>query len=260
MGVTTERLLDAVRAPARQAATLEVSEHRPWPLPEKPWVIAQTLNDQLFAHWRAPADPLRTLLPGGLELDLFEGEAWIGVSPFAVTGLRARGLPPAPFLSSFLELNTRTYVSAEGRPGIWFLSLDMSSELVVEIARRAYQLPFHRADITTERRDDWLSFESRRQETRRGSFRARYRPIGEPTEPGLRSLAYFLTERYRVYITDSGRLRQGEIHHAPWQLQPAEAVIDENTMAPSGLELLDDEPVLHYSAQRDLVVWPPEDA
>lgn len=260
MGVTTERLLDAVQAPARQAATLQVSEHRPWPPPEKPWVIAQTLNDQLFAHWRAPADPLRTLLPDGLELDLFEGEAWIGVSAFAVTGLRVRGLPPLPFISAFLELNTRMYVTAEGRPGIWFLSLDASSELVVEIARRAYQLPFYRADITAEWKDGWWSFKSKRRETRAGSFRARYRKTGEPTELDPRSLAYFLTERYRVYTTDSGSLRQAEIHHAPWQLQPAEAVIEQNAMPPAGVELLDDEPVLHYSAQRDVLIWPPEDA
>jgi uncharacterized protein len=256
----TERLLDAVRAPARQAATLQVSEHRPWPPPEGHWLIAQTLNDQLFAHWPVSADPLRALLPDGLELDLFEGAAWVGISPFTVTGLRVRGLPPFPFLSSFLEVNTRTYVTGKGKPGIWFLSLDASSELVVEIARRAYQLPFHRAEITAEWREDWLSFESRRREPRRGAFRARYRPFGDPSEPGSRSLAHFLTERYRVYTTDSGRLRQAEIHHAPWQLQPAEAVIEHNTVSPAGVELFGEEPVLHFSAQRDILIWPPEDA
>ncbi len=139
-------LLDAVQAPARQSAALEHIEHRPWPLPQSSWIMGQTWEDLLFAHWRAPADQLRALLPGGLELDLYEDEAWIGVVPFRVSGLRARGLPPLPFVSSFVELNTRTYVTAGGKPGIWFFSLDASSELAVEAARFGYKLPYFRAE------------------------------------------------------------------------------------------------------------------
>jgi uncharacterized protein len=256
-------LLEAVQAPARQGATVEVTEHRPWPLPERTWLMAQTWEDLLFAHWRAPADTVRALLPDGLELDLFEGDAWIAVTPFRLTGLRARGLPPVPFASSFLELNIRTYATAHGKPGIWFLSLDASSQLAVLAARQGYKLPYYRAEIQAEWRDGWVEYESRRRDSRGApaSFRARYRPVGDAAPPAQGSLAHFLTERYCLYTVDSeGRLLRGEIHHPPWPLQPAAAEIDENTMLPADHELLDDEPLLHFSARQDVVIWPLSDA
>jgi uncharacterized protein len=255
-------LVDAVQAPARQNAALEVTDLRPWPLPDGPWIMAQTWEDLLFAHWRAPAEELRALLPDGLDLDLYEGEAWIGVVPFRLSGLRARGLPPLPFVSSFLELNTRTYVTAGGKPGIWFFGLDASSELAVEAARLGYKLPYFRADIRAEWRDASLAFESRRRDSRGtpAAFEGRYRPIGDVLDADPRSLAHFLTERYCLYTSEAGRLKRIQIHHATWPLQPAEAAIDENTMAPSGVEFIDEEPLLHFSARQDAVFWPIEDA
>jgi uncharacterized protein YqjF (DUF2071 family) len=257
-------LLDAVQAPARQSAALEVTGHRPWPLPERSWVMGQSWEDLLFAHWRAPADALRALLPQGLELDLYESEAWIGVTPFRLSGLRPRGIPPLPFISSFLELNTRTYVTAHGKPGIWFFSLDASSELAVLAARYGYKLPYYRAEMRSEWRGGWISYEARRRDSRGASaaFRASYRPTADDAlDPDPRSLAHFLTERYCLYTVDSeGRLLRGEIHHAPWQLRVAEAEIEENTMPPPDVELVDDEPLLHFSARQDVVIWPLVDA
>jgi uncharacterized protein len=255
-------LLDAVQAPARQRESIDVVDHRPWPLPERSWVMGQTWDDLLFAHCRARPDSLRRLLPEELELDLFEGEAWIGVTPFRITGLRARGLPPFPFVSSFLELNVRTYVRAEEKPGIWFFSLDASSELAVKAGRSGYQLPYYRADLRAAWRDGWLSFEATRHDPRGtpAVFRSRYRPTGDPLEADPRSLAHFLTERYCLYTVDAeGRLRRGEIHHEPWALQPAEAAIEENTMPPPEVELVDREPLLHFSARQDVVIWPLEE-
>jgi hypothetical protein len=253
-------LADALQTPARQAGSLEETAHRPWPLPDRSWVMGQTWDDLIFAHWRAAPDSLRALLPDGVELDLFEGEAWLGVTPFRVTGLRPRGLPPFPFLSSFLELNTRTYVDVGGKPGIWFFSLDASSQLAVEGARRAYKLPYFRAEMRAEWADRRLWYESRRRDSRGepAAFRGRYRAVGETLEPDPQSLAYFLTERYCLYTTDAGLIKRAEIHHRPWPLQPAEAVIEENTMPPSGVELLDDDPLLHFSARQDVVIWPLE--
>ena len=260
--MSTWSLIDALQAPARQRASLETTDHRPWPLPDGTWIMGQTWEHLLFAHWRAPADALSSHLPDGVELDLFEDEAWIGVTPFRVTGLRARGLPPLPFVSSFLELNTRTYVTAGGTPGIWFFSLDAASELAVEAARRGYKLPYFRAQMQAEWRGGTLEYESRRRDPRGRTavFRGGYRPIGEVLEPDPRSLAHFLTERYCLYTEDGGRLKRADIHHAPWPLQPADAEIAENTMPPSGVELLDDEPLLHFSARQDVVIWPLEDA
>jgi uncharacterized protein len=182
--------------------------------------------------------------------------------PFRLSGLRARGLPPLPFVSSFLELNTRTYVTAGGKPGIWFFSLDASSELAVEAARLGYKLPYFRADIRAEWRDGSLAFESRRRDSRGApaTFRARYRPIGDVLDADPHSLAYFLTERYCLYTSEAGSLKRIEIHHRPWPLQPADAAIEENAMAPRGVELIDEEPLLHFSARQDAVFWPFEDA
>jgi uncharacterized protein len=255
-------LVDALAAPARQAQSLEATDHRAWPLPDGPWLMGQTWEDLLFAHWRAPAEAIRGQLPSGLELDLYEGEAWVGVTPFRMGGLRVHGLPPVPFVSSFFELNTRTYVTAEGRPGIWFFSLDASSMLAVEGARRVYKLPYFGADITAERLDGWVRYESRRHDSRGepATFRARYRPSGAASEAEPGSLEHFLTERYCLYTTDQGRLKRAEIHHEPWPLQPAEAEIGENTMPPSGISLADEKPLLHFAARLDIVVWPLTDA
>jgi uncharacterized protein len=255
-------LADSLNAPSRQSSSLEETAHRPWPLPERSWVMGQTWDDLLFAHFRAEPESIRRLLPAGLELDLFDGEAWIGVTPFRLSGLRPRGLPPFPILSSFLELNTRTYVSAGGKPGIWFFSLDASSELAVEAARRGYKLPYYRAEMRAESEEGWLLYESRRRDSRgdQAAFRGRYRPIGDEIDADPNSLAHFLTERYCLYAADDGRLKRAEIHHRPWPLQPAEAAIDENTMLPSGAEVLDDDPLLHFSARQDVVIWALEDA
>jgi uncharacterized protein len=257
-GAPPPSLLDALQAPARQSASLETTDHRPWQLPETSWVLGQTWDELLFAHWRAPADALRSHLPEGLELDLFEDEAWIGVTPFRITGLRARGLPPVPLFSSFLEVNTRTYVTAGGKPGIWFFSLDAASDLAVEAARRGYKLPYFRADMRAEWRDGLLEYESRRRGGDRAALHVRYRPTGDALDADPRS--HFLTERYCLYVEDSGRLKRADIHHEPWPLQPAEAEIVENTLPPAGIELLDDEPLLYFSARQDVVIWSLADA
>jgi uncharacterized protein YqjF (DUF2071 family) len=220
--------------------------------------MGQTWDELLFAHWRVPADALRAYLPEGLELDLFQDEAWLGVTPFRVTGLRARGLPPLPIASAFLELNTRTYVTAGGKPGIWFFSLDAESEVAVEAARRGYKLPYFRASMSAEWRGGWFHYESRRRDARGApaAFRGRYRADGEVLNADPASLAHFLTERYCLYAADeTGRLQRAEIHHPPWPLQPAGAEIDDNTMPPRGIELLDDAPLLHYSERQDVVIW-----
>jgi uncharacterized protein len=259
-GALSRSIVDAVQAPARQSASLQSTDHRPWPLPESSWVMGQTWEELLFAHWRAPADALRSRLPKGLELDLYEGEAWIGVTPFRLTGLRARGLPPLPLISSFLEVNTRTYVTAGGQPGIWFFSLDAESEFAVRAARRGYKLPYFRADMRAERRDGRLEYESRRRGAERAVLRAGYRPVGDVVGADPSSLAHFLTERYCLYAEHAGRLKRAAIHHEPWPLQPAEAEIEENTLPPAGIELLDEHPLLHFSARQDVVIWPLRDA
>jgi uncharacterized protein len=163
-----------------------------------------------------------------------------------------------PLLSSFLELNVRTYVSAEGKPGIWFFSLDASSPLVVEAARRTYFLPYFRARMSSRRRGEWIEFASARHDGNGRPFvlEARYRPTGELRLPAAGTLEHFLTERYCLYTVDADeQLRRAEIHHPPWPLRPAEAEIGLNTMGPTAVKLPDEAPLLHFAAHQDVVVW-----
>jgi uncharacterized protein YqjF (DUF2071 family) len=189
-------------------------------------------------------------VPAPLELDTFDGAAWLGLVPFRVTAARPRGLPPVPRASTYLELNVRTYVTRAGRPGVWFFSLDASSRLVVEGARLLYRLPYHAARIALDRRGGFVHVES----SRPGAvFSARYRGEGPfaRAEPG--SLEHFLVERYCLYADDGAR--RAEIHHPPWSLQDGEAVVELNTLAPVGIELPADEPHVRFAARQDVVVW-----
>ncbi|MDX6476738.1 MAG: uncharacterized protein QOH95_2249 [Gaiellaceae bacterium] len=243
--------LDFLDVPARQAAVATVTEHRPWALPAEPWTSAQTWVDLAFLHWRVDEQELRRLVPESVELDTFDGAAWIGVVPFLLTGVRVRGLPPLPRLSTFPELNVRTYVTHEGKPGIWFCTLDASSTWFVEAAKKLYRLPYHRARMRHERIGEHVHYESARAGA---AFSGRYRGDGDlfHAQPG--SLEHFLTERYCLYTEDGGRLYRAEIHHLPWDLQRGEAIVDLNTMSP--LPLPEDEPDVLFSPRQDVVLWP----
>lgn len=232
---------------AAQASSLRETEHRPYPAPHRGWTMGQTWHDLLFAHWRVPHDLLRPHVPERLELEEHDGTAWIGLTPFRVTGLRLRGVPPLPLLSSFYELNCRTYVRAGDHPGIWFFSLDASSRAAVAAARRTYRLPYRHARI--EAADGAFRVNVGGGD----SFRARYHGVGLPAPAERATLEYFLAERYCLYAGD-GELR-AEIHHAPWPLQPAEAEVEQRGIAPVELE---GEPIFHYARRQDVVVWSPE--
>jgi uncharacterized protein YqjF (DUF2071 family) len=224
--------------------------HRPWLPPERPWVQAQSWIDVAFLHWRFEPAALQRLVPESVELQVHDGSAWLGITPFLVTGFRVRGVPPLPFVSRFPELNVRTYVTHEEKPGIWFFSLDAASTLAVEAGKRLYKLPYTRAQMRYERDADDVQLEASRTGA---AFNARYRGDGDlfPAERG--SLEEFLTERYCLYTEDGGRLYRAEIHHPPWQLQEGEAHVSINTMAP--LPLPDTEPHVLLSPRQDVVIW-----
>ena len=217
--------------------------------------MGQTWERLLFAHYRVPAETLRPLVPDGLEVEEHSGSAWVGVTPFVLSALRVRGLLPLPYVSSFRELNVRTYVTRDRKPGIWFFSLDASSQLAVEAARLLYRLPYFKADISMRRRGNEILYECSRDAGK--VFNATYRPAGPVFQAQPGSLEHFLTERYCLYAEHEGALYRAEIHHRPWPLQPAEAQIDLNTMPPVKLDPKE-EPVTHYSDRLDAVLWPLE--
>jgi uncharacterized protein len=235
--------------------------HRPWPIVPGPWVMTQSWHDLLFAHWSVPLVALRHLIPAGLEIDRFDGVAWLAVVPFRMSGVRVRGTPSVPWLSNFLELNVRTYVVHDGKPGVWFFSLDAENAVAVEVARRWFHLPYFRAGMHLEKRDDWFHYESIRAHhgAPAAALHAKYRPIAPPEPAARGTLEHFLTERYCLYTTDrAGRLIRGEIHHGPWPLQMAEAEFAGNTMASAAGIALPASPLLHFAHRQDVVVWAPK--
>jgi uncharacterized protein YqjF (DUF2071 family) len=238
-----ERFDDA----ACQARSVQQIAHRPYPLPETRWAMGQTWRNLLFAHWRVPHDVLRPHVPDRLELEEHDGSAWIGLTPFSVTGLRVRGVPPLPFFSSFLELNCRTYVRAGDRPGIWFFSLDASSRAAVAAAQSVYQLPYRHARMKAA--NDRFRAETEGD----GSFVAHYHGEGVPAPAAPATLEHFLVERYCLYA-GRGDMR-ADIHHAPWPLQAAEARVETHGIAPVALE---GKPICHYARRQDVLVWSPE--
>lgn len=233
---------------------------RPWPVPPGPWLMFQRWHELLFAHWPVAPDALRPLLPPGLELETFEGDAWIAVVPFRMSAIHPRLLPPLPWLSAFPELNVRTYVTAGGKPGVWFFSLEAANPVAVAAARRLFHLPYCNAAMSLARQGDEVVYSSVR--THRGAPPAncevRYRPTGAPSSASPGTLEHWLTERYCLYAADpQGGLWRGEIDHVPWPLQPAEAAFSTNTMTePLGLQLPDRAPLLHYAHKLDVRVWP----
>jgi hypothetical protein len=234
--------------------------HRPYAVPNRAWVMAQTWEYLLFMHWVVPAEALQKHLPAGLALDTFAGQAWLGVVPFLMTHVRLRGLPPIAFTSRFPELNVRTYVVRDGVPGVWFFSLDAGNPLAVAIARRTFHLPYFNARMSITVKNDTIIYQSQRTHpnTNPADFAAQYRPISDIFYSQPATLDHWLTERYALYAADSsGRLYRGHIQHVPWSLQRAEATLSTNTMASAtaAVHLPDTPPRLHYVRRLDVLAW-----
>jgi hypothetical protein len=243
------------------------SSNKPRPLPPGRWLMRQRWNDLLFAHWPVPASSLVRLVPEGLQVDTFQGSAWLGAMPFWTDRIKVRGLPPIPGARNFPDLSLRTYVRDErtGTPGLCCLSLDASNLLAIAVGCAFYRLPYHWAEMHLEQRTEReFSFYSRRRFTGRPVvFSARYRGLGPSqrlaeSRPG--TLEYFLMERYCLFSRNrAGQPIRANLHHVSCPLEEAEAEIERNDLAEAaGIQLPDLEPVLHYSRRLAVYVWPAE--
>lgn len=242
---------------------LKITEHRTYPLPRGPWAMRQTWANLLFAHWPLPPAVLRALIPASLELDTYDGQAWLGIVPFAMRNVRPRCLPAVPWLSFFPELNVRTYVRVRDhgidKPGVYFFSLDAANPIAVAVARAAFLLPYFNAHMHTRERRGWIEYRSDRyhRDAPPAGLVCRYRPTGKVylSQPG--TLEHWLTERYALYTVDKrNRPYIGEIHHIQWPLQPAEAEFTRNSMAgAAAMRLPDVPPLLHFARRIDMAAW-----
>jgi hypothetical protein len=246
---------------------LERVDHRPWPLPRpwplsiERWVMAQTWHDLLFAHWPVSVESLSGAIPRALEIDAFDGSAWIGVVPFRMSGVRLRGMPALPWISAFPELNLRTYVTQDGKPGVWFFALDAANPLAVAVARAWFHLPYFRARMSVRSEGEEIVYSHVRRQ--RGAvsaeLAARYAPTGAVFRSRAGSLEHWLTERYCLYAVDRReRILRADIHHVPWPLQPARAEIERCTLPLAhGIALPPSPPLLHFARRLDVIVWAP---
>jgi uncharacterized protein YqjF (DUF2071 family) len=219
-------------------------------------------HELLFMHWPVPVNELRSLVPAGLEVDTFDGSAWVGVVPFSMSHVRPRYVPPVPGLSAFHELNVRTYVTCQGKPGVWFFSLDAASALAVRGARWSFHLPYFDAEMKLKKSGERVDYYSHRthRDAAPADFVANYAPTAEAFRAAKVSLEDFLTARFCLYaFVEPSQLYCGEIAHRPWPLQPAEARVSKNTMAEAaGIRLPDISPLLHYARVMDVVAWTPD--
>ena len=215
--------------------------------------MMQVWYELLFAHWPVSRETLRSLIPTPLEIDVFQGQAWLAVTPFHMD-LRFRWMPlPTPH---FPELNCRTYVTFEGKPGVFFFSLDAASRLAVRGARAAYKLPYSYSRMRVETQQERVIYSAERPESN-ARFAATYGPDSEVRRSQLGTLENWLTERYCLYTHSRGRLYRGEIHHVPWPLQDGAWEIRENGIAAAaGIELPDTAPLLHFSRRLEVLIWP----
>jgi uncharacterized protein YqjF (DUF2071 family) len=222
-------------------------------------VLHQRWHGLVFLHWPFAREALSRIVPGGLEIDAHDGNAWVGVTPFRVSRLRPSLLPPLPIVSSADEINVRVYVHRDGVPGIWFPSLEISNRLAMWGARLAYRLPYFHARMRVRRDGDTVVFRSDRTGGEPASFDARWR-LGEPlpaAAPG--SLEFFLTERYVLYSGDARRMLRARIHHRPWRLREASIVALRSTLLEADGIATPTTP-LHALAQAeplDVEIWPP---
>jgi uncharacterized protein len=237
---------------------LKQTEHRPFPLPNGPWIMTQTWNHVLFAHWPISLESIRDKIPDQLEIDMYNQNAWIGILPFYLNHLRLRNLPPIPLSSAFPELNVRTYVTYKGIPGIYFFSLDADHQLAVLSARTFFHLPYYYAKMEIILNKDEIEFKStRRSSNQNAEMVALYHPVSKRYHHQKDTMEYWLTERYRFYTTHKGDLYYEDIHHLPWSLQKAEAEFSKNTLLSAlDIDVINSSPLLHYSESQKVLFWP----
>jgi uncharacterized protein YqjF (DUF2071 family) len=236
--------------------------------PDAPVVLLQNWHHLLFLHWEVPPQELQSLLPPGLMLDTHEGKAYVGVVPFTMTGVRPVLAPALPWISSFHEVNVRTYVHREGRdPGVWFFSLDASSTLAVAAARAAYKLPYFHSQIDfmagseTIPTVDFTSHRNDPQGAQPANGRFRYAPMeGIVSHASLGTLEHFLIERYWLYTADDTRvLHRARVHHQPYPIQRADLIECEETLTwAAGIRRGESHPLRHYAREVNVKVYPLE--
>jgi len=219
--------------------------------------MLQSWRRLTFLHWRYDPDVVQRLLPPGLEIDVFDGSAWVGLVPFEIHRLRPPGMPIIPWLSNFAETNVRTYaVGPDGSRGVWFFSLDAARLLAVLGARAAYGLPYFWANMRVVERDGGIRYQSRRSHA---STDILIEPGVQFSPRELNDRDHFLTARYRLFARLRGNLAFAPVEHDPWPLARARVrQLRESLLQAGGLSEPSGEPLVHYSEDISVRVGRPQ--
>ena len=229
-------------------------DHRPWPLPEQSWLLKQRWLNLLFVHWEVDPDYLRKQIPEPLEIDTHGGKAWIALVPFDMKDVSLKYVPPMGPLSDFPEINVRTYVEYQGKPGVWFFSLDVPKRIPVWIARSCFHLPYRYGSVAIAEEAGRFTYT---HQCEKESFVATYQGLA-PVNPEPGSFEDWATERYCLYCASKrGQIYRTEVQHPKWPLQKAELDIHTNSLLhpfPTG----DAHPSVLFSKHLEVVAYPPQ--
>jgi uncharacterized protein YqjF (DUF2071 family) len=238
---------------------LDEIAHRPFSIPSKKWIMRQTWRNLLFLHWPISPEELRPYIPVHLQIDTFDHYTWLGVVGFVVEGIFSRGLSTLSLTPKFSEINVRTYVKFDGKPGVYFMSLDVEDWASYTIAKRWYRLPYHPAQISFQKEGHTIHCQSRRKGkiNSKITFNGKFCPLPDVYFTKSTTLEHWLTERYCFYSSDNrGNIYCGEIHHRPWPLQKVKVEIGTNTLfSPFHFDFTDVKPISHFSKGVDSLLW-----
>lgn len=224
----------------------------------KSWMMTQQWQDILFLHWPVPPHELKQHIPNELELDLYENKAWLSIVLFKVTGNRLRFMPPFPGVSSFLQLNVRTYVTYNGMKGIHFFNLDVNNAFLVKLTPIDHFLPFRHAKMSLKRKGNTFTFTSSVQKSK--TLQEKLVATFKPSARQIESLTFerWLVERYHLWKKTDKHLLRMDVLHSPWCLQHVSTFINVNTMTSfvKNSTLLN-QPIAHYAKSKKTLIFPP---
>ena len=212
-------------------------------------VMTQDWNNLGFVHWAYPPEVVQQLLPAGLTVDTYGGSAWVGLIGFSMEDIATSGGVSAGPLSSFPEVNVRTYVvDPQGRRNVWFFSLDINRAGPVAVAQTLFGLPYHWGRCSVEAVGDGWEYRVKRRSRQNASTRFLVKPGPMIPEADQTSLEIFLTGRWGMSTVRRNQLFHGSVDHERWPLQRATLVeLEDSLVAAAGLPAPEDEPVVHFS-------------
>ncbi|TSJ46621.1 YqjF family protein [Fluviicola chungangensis] len=229
--------------------------HRPWPIPTKSWSYYQEWNHALFLHWKVEPGLLEPFIPKGLELDTYEGEAWISLVAFTMEKIRPKNLPAFSPVSNFHEINIRTYVTHNNKPGVYFLNIEAQKLVSAKLSKLLSGLPYEKAKMIRIQKNIFQEYTSNLK--KKGfRFSAKYTVSNKPVPKT--ELDLWLTERYCLYLDRGLKTYMYEIHHLPWELLEVEMNEIQTTYRFGEIDLKNKPDRVHYSPGVKVLAWKKE--